>query len=135
MQPSEKPERRPVVFFVDDEAGIRHIANRLLRKRGFDVITASSAAEAEETIETYEGEIDALLMDINLPDGWGAMVAQRLKSARPEMALVYTTGLAEIDPILSGGLLGAQFVIRKPFTGDQLADVLSRAIAARSGTG
>ena len=47
------------------------------------------------------------------------------------MAVVYTTGFAEIDPILSGGLSGADFVIRKPFTGDQLADVLTRAIAAK----
>ena len=131
VEPSEHVQRAPVVFFVDDEAGIRHIANRLLRKRGFEVITASSAAEAEEVIEQHEGAIDALLMDINLPDGWGAMVAQRLTGARPEMAVVYTTGMAEIDPILSGGLAGAEFVIRKPFTGDQLADTLTRAIDAR----
>jgi DNA-binding NtrC family response regulator len=133
-QAPEELRRKPVVFFVDDEEGIRRIANRLLRKRGFDMIAASSAAEAEEVIQRYEGDIDVLLMDINLPDGWGAMVAQRLKSARPEMAVVYTTGFSEIDPILSGGLSGADFVIRKPFTGDQLADVLGRAIEAKGAT-
>jgi len=127
----EEKERRPVVFFVDDETGVRHIANRLLRKRGFDMIGASSAAEAGEVIESFEGDIDALLMDINLPDGWGALVAQRLMSVRPEMAIVYTTGFAEVDPILSGGLNSAQYVIRKPFTGDRLADVLRSAIAAK----
>jgi DNA-binding NtrC family response regulator len=126
--------RNPVVFFVDDEEGIRHVANRLLRKRGYDMIGASSAAEASEVVDRYEGDIDVLLMDINLPDGWGALVAQRLISARPDMAIVYTTGFAEVDPILSGGLSAAEFVIRKPFTGDQLADVLSRAIAAKNGS-
>ncbi len=94
---------------------------------------AASAAEAQQVIEEYEGMIDALLMDINLPDGWGAMVAQQLARTRPGMALVYTTGMTEIDPILSGGLKGAQFVIRKPFTGDQLADTLARAIEAKGG--
>jgi len=123
--------RKPVVFFVDDEEGVRQIANRLLRKRGFEMIGASSAAEASDMVDRYEGQIDALLMDINLPDGWGALVAQRLIASRPEMAIVYTTGFAEIDPILSGGLSAAEFVIRKPFTGDQLADVLTRAIAAK----
>lgn len=126
--------RKPVVFFVDDEEGVRHIANRLLRKRGFEMIGASSAAEASDMVDRYEGQIDALLMDINLPDGWGALVAQRLIASRPEMAIVYTTGFAEIDPILSGGLSAAEFVIRKPFTGDQLADVLTRAIAAKGET-
>jgi DNA-binding NtrC family response regulator len=131
VQLSHPSHRPPVVFFVDDEAGIRHIANRLLRKRGFEVITAASGAEAEHVIERHEGEIDALLMDINLPDGWGSMVAQRLTSARPGMAVVYTTGLAEIDPILSGGIGGAEFLIRKPFTGDQLAEALTRAMQAK----
>lgn len=132
MQQKAVTQRKPVVFFVDDEEGVRHIANRLLRKRGFEMIGASSAAEASDVIDEYDGEIDALLMDINLPDGWGALVAQRLMAARPGMAIVYTTGFAEIDPILSGGLSAAEFVIRKPFTGDQLADVLTRAIAARA---
>jgi DNA-binding NtrC family response regulator len=126
-------KRKPVVFFVDDEDGVRHIANRLLRKRGFDMIGASSAAEAAEVIESFEGDIDALLMDINLPDGWGALLAQRLVSVRPEMAIVYTTGFAEVDPILSGGLSSAQYVIRKPFTGDHLAQVLAQAIDAKGG--
>lgn len=126
--------RNPVVFFVDDEEGIRHVANRLLRKRGYDMIGASSAAEASDVIERYEGDIDVLLMDINLPDGWGALVAQRLIAARPDMAIVYTTGFAQVDPILSGGLSAAEFVIRKPFTGDQLADVISRAMAAKNGS-
>lgn len=135
MQDILSEGRRPVVFFVDDDDGIRHVARRLLRKRGFDVIEAASAAEAEEVIEHHEGPIDALLMDINLPDGWGAHVAQRLVATRPGMAIVYTTGFAEIDPILSGGLNAAEFVIRKPFTGDQLAGVLTAAIDRDSGGG
>mgnify|MGYP003328495847 CR=1 FL=1 len=129
----EELKRKPVVFFVDDEDGIRHIARRLLRKRGFDMIGASSAEEAAEVIEGFEGDIDVVLMDINLPDGWGARVAQRLIAARPDLAVVYTTGLAEVDPIQSGGLVGGELVIRKPFTGDQLADVLTQAIEMKRG--
>jgi FixJ family two-component response regulator len=60
-------------------------------------------------------------------------VAQRLIAVRPDLAVVYTTGFAEIDPIQSGGLVGAEQVIRKPFTGDQLADVLTRAIESKRG--
>lgn len=130
--PPEELKQKPVVFFVDDEAGIRRIANRLLKKRGFDMIAAGTAAEAFDVIDRFEGTIDVLLMDMNLPDGWGGRVAQRLKTSRPEMAVVYTTGLTEIDPEESGGLSGADFVIRKPFTGDQLADAVTRAMAARS---
>lgn len=134
MEKEEPARRRPVVFFVDDEDGVRHITNRLLRKRGFDMIGAASAAEAAEVIESYEGDIDALLMDINLPDGWGALVAQRLINVRPDMAIVYTTGFADVDPILAGGLNSVRFVLRKPYTGDRLAEVIAQAIAAKAGT-
>ena len=132
LRPIPDLDRAPVVFFVDDEDGLRHVANRLLRKRGFEMIGAASAAEATRVLEGYEGEIDVLLMDIHLPDGWGGLVAQQLKEERPRLAVVYTTGFAETDPILSGGLEATQFVIRKPFTGDQLAAVLTRAIKAGS---
>lgn len=129
--PPEELKQKPVVFFVDDEAGVRRIANRLLRKRGFDMIAAGTAAEALDVVERFEGTIDVLLMDINLPDGWGGRVAQQLRTSRPGMAVVYTTGLAEIDPVESGGLSGAEFMIRKPFTGDQLADAVTRAMATK----
>ena len=126
---ADTPEgRRYVVFFVDDEDALRLVTKRLLAKRGFDVIEAASAAEASEVIESYEGPIDVLLMDVNLPDGWGSLIAQRLRDVRPEMVVVYTTGFADSDPILSAALADAEWVVRKPFTGDQLADVLRRAI-------
>ena len=128
MDESTGTERKPVVFYVDDEAALLRFAKRQLSSRGFDVIVAGSAAEAFEVVEGHEGPIDALLMDINLPDGFGSVVAQRLRVARPRMAVVYTTGYAQTDPILSGGLNDAEFVLHKPFTRDQLVETLTRAI-------
>lgn len=125
-------ERRAVVFFVDDEDDLRAVTKRLLGRRGFDVIEAASAAEASDVIESHDGPIDALLMDINLPDGWGANLAQRLKEVRPEMAVVYTTGYAGSDPILAAALNDAEYVVTKPYTGERLAEVLRRAISERA---
>ena len=45
---AEELKHKPVVFFVDDEDGIRLVVRRLLRARGFDMIGASSAEEAAE---------------------------------------------------------------------------------------
>lgn len=127
MDPApEKP--RPVVFLVDDEKALRLVTRRLLAKRGFDVIEAGSASEASDVMEAYEGPIDVLLMDINLPDGFGATLAQRLRLDRPEMPVVYTTGFADSDPVLAAALADAAFVVKKPYTGDQLAAMLRRAI-------
>jgi DNA-binding NtrC family response regulator len=117
------------VFFVDDEPGIRGSYSTLLRRRGFQVLEAGSAEEAGRLIEIFKDPIDVLLMDINLPDGWGATLAQALLEEHPEMVVVYTTGYADEDPILSGALNDARFVLRKPFTTEELMDLLRQAMA------
>ena len=126
--------RKPVVFFVDDDDHLRKVTGRLLRGRGYEVIEAETAEKAFQVLDSFQGEIDVLLMDINLPDGWGASVAQRLKESQPGMVVVYTTGYADVDPILSGGLNDAEYVVRKPFTTDQLVVELERAVGARAGS-
>jgi len=120
-------ERRLLVFLVEDDEAVRLVTKRLLSKRGFDVLEAGSAAEAYEVAEGLDKPIDAILMDVNLPDGFGAVVAQRLKATLPGVVIVYTTGFAESDPVLAAALADAEWVVRKPYSGDQLAEVLRRA--------
>ena len=95
------------------------------------VAEASDGAEAVEEVVAVKP--DVVLMDIALPDGWGGRVAQRLLAVRPDLAIVYTTGMVEIDPIESGGLTGSDAVLRKPFTGDQLVETLNNAMASKRG--
>ena len=131
MSVDEQEKRQPVVFFVDDEPELRGAFSTLLRKRGFKVLEAGNAEEAGRRIEQIAEPIDVLLMDINLPDGWGATVAQHLLLSHPEMVVVYITGFAQDDPILSGALHDATYVLRKPFTGEELGEVLRSAMGGR----
>lgn len=126
--PSDRPK---TVFLVEDEALLRGVTRRLLVKRGFAIVEAGSAEEALEVLDGYTEPVDALLMDINLPDGWGSVLAQRLKTIRPEMVVVYTTGYADSDPVLAAALADAEYVIHKPYTGDGVAEILHRAIEGR----
>jgi len=125
---SREAERNPVVFFVDDEPGIRGSFSTLMRRRGFKVLEAGSADEAGRLIELFHDPIDVLLMDINLPDGWGGTLAQALLEEHPEMVVIFTTGYANDDPILSGALNDAPYVLRKPFTSEELLNMLSDAM-------
>jgi|GEM_PF-1226373 len=134
-QGSAAPSSPPVVFFVDDDDQLRWTTATILRKHDFEVLEAATAEEAVIRVEAFTRRIDVLLMDINLPDGWGATVAQRLSEIHPEMAVVYTTGFAETDPILSGGLNDAPYVLRKPFTAHDLLTVLEDAMVAGPNAG
>ncbi len=124
--------RRKVVLVVDDDEHVRHLVSRLLTTTGYEALVAGSAEEASDISEAFDGEIDVLLMDINLPDGFGATVAFRLREARPNMALVFITGFAKSDPVLAGGLKDAEFLVTKPFTLDTLVTELERAMNSGS---
>jgi DNA-binding NtrC family response regulator len=125
----EAPSKPPVVFFVDDDDNIRSVFCGILRRNGIRVIEAASAEEASRLAEVFTEAIDILLMDINLPDGWGVTLAQRLSEVHSEMVVVYTTGFADSDPILSGALADEPYVLRKPFTLQQLMDTISAAMS------
>jgi DNA-binding NtrC family response regulator len=117
------------VFFVDDDDSVRGVYSEILRRNGLLVLEAASAEEASRLVEVFTDPIDVLLMDINLPDGWGATLAHRLAEVHPEMAVVYTTGFADSDPILDGALADAPHVLRKPFNARQLLDMIAEAMS------
>lgn len=78
------------VVIVDDSAPFRRAASELLTRRGFAVVgEATSAESAIKTVERLAP--DALLLDINLPDGCGFEVATRLTDALPDLAVLLTS--------------------------------------------
>jgi CheY-like chemotaxis protein len=72
---------KPVsVLIVDDDAGFRALAVRLLRSRGYDVVgETSDAASAVDAAMSLRP--DAILLDVNLPDRDGFWVAEALNEA------------------------------------------------------
>ena len=126
---STAPSSATVVFLVDDDDNVRSVFGGIMRRKGIKVIEAASAEEAGRVVEVFTDPIDILLMDINLPDGWGVTLAQRLAEVHPEMVVVYTTGFADSDPILSGALADEPYVLRKPFNSQQLMQTISAAMS------
>lgn len=121
-------ERRPLVFYVDDDDSLRRVVRRMLERASYRYLEAADARSAAEVAEGFQDRIDVLLMDINLPDGWGASLAQTLRQSHPEMVVVYTTGYAATDPILSGGLRSMPFVLEKPFEAEDLLAIIQEAL-------
>jgi DNA-binding NtrC family response regulator len=116
-----------VVLFVDDEVGLRTVYSTTLRHEGYTVLEAGSVEEAEQIVEVRDDPLDVLIVDVNLPDGWGASVAQTVTGFFPEVKVVYTTGFAEDDPILEGALQDAPLVLKKPFDKAALLSVVGAA--------
>jgi DNA-binding response OmpR family regulator len=66
------------VLIVEDHGQTSHVMARLVRARGFQVVTASSLAEARECAQ--QGNIGFLISDLGLPDGNGCDLMAELQA-------------------------------------------------------
>jgi len=117
-------EKPPTVLLVEDDDSLRRGLARSLGQAGFNVLQAGSGEEALRLAEDFTSELPAVVMDIKLPDAWGASLAQTIRSSHPELSVVYITGEAGDDPVLRSGLRDAHRVLLKPFNPKELVEIL-----------
>jgi DNA-binding response OmpR family regulator len=125
-------EAKTFVLIVDDDDDFRQTFRLALIKRGYEVIDAGSGEEAHRLADLHGQEIDALVMDIVLPDSWGASLAQGLIGTRSDVAVVFTSGYTESDPIIRAGVGHGTHFLTKPFGIQELVDTIEHALANRS---
>ena len=116
---------------VEDDHAIRALVERALAKAGYRVLTAASAAEAEQVASSHEGDIALLFTDVVMPGGNGPELALRLQRSRPGIRVLFTSGYAN-DKVFdaSGTPVGAQF-LAKPYSFSGLARKVREALDAR----
>lgn len=108
------------VLVVEDEDGVRRLAERILRRVGYQVLVAQSGAEALAVCERHAGPIDLLLTDVVMPEMSGRDLAERLIERLPRIAVLYMSGYTD-NAIVHHGILdqGTRF-IGKPFSAAEL---------------
>jgi len=125
--PSRRPARPSpagrgeVMLVVEDETDVRRMAERILTKGGFAVITTSDGAEALAVCEQRDQPIDLLLTDVIMPGMLGVDLVDRIKSVRSGLSVIFMSGYSHdvLAPEALTGKDGADF-IEKPFTAEEL---------------
>ena len=114
-------ETARTALIVDDEDQLRRLMSRVLSKAGIRTLLAESASEARALFETYESEIDLLLLDVTLRDGDGAEQLLPEFVARKPAAIAIVTSGDEPPTALAEELkrIGGAF-LRKPFVPKEL---------------
>jgi CheY-like chemotaxis protein len=122
--PEESLTVRPTVLVVDDEEDLRDIMRRMLERRGFDTLVAGDSESAIAACRDHQGDIDVLVTDLGLPGASGGELSRAAIALRPEMKVVYISGLPK-DIAITKGLIGDDaLLVKKPFTSDLLIDAL-----------
>jgi two-component system cell cycle sensor histidine kinase/response regulator CckA len=81
------------ILLVEDEAALRGLASKLLRKQGYEIIEAASGVEALEVWEDQGGVFDVLLTDMVMPGGInGRELAEKLLAEKPDLKVIFSSG-------------------------------------------
>ncbi|MBI5869339.1 MAG: PAS domain S-box protein [Actinobacteria bacterium] len=83
------------ILLVEDDDAVRHITEKMLRESGYEVIGAHDAAEAFARFASEKGDFQLVLSDIVLPGENGLTLVENLKSHKPELAVLLSSGYAD----------------------------------------
>jgi CheY-like chemotaxis protein len=129
LPPLAKKPAQTVVLLVEDDPDQKALAEARLTMAGYQVRSVEGAKALSRFLREQERP-DLLLLDVMLPDGDGFDILGKLR-ARPEFAMLPVVLLTvKTDPadIRKGLTLGADGYITKPYSKNQLAEVIGRVL-------
>lgn len=113
------------VLVVDDDAGVRDVAVRLLE---FEGLQATSVASGQEALELLDSEsFDCVLLDLTMPRFSGSETFRALRERNQELPVVFSSGQRDltVESLVSEG--ENAYFLDKPFTPRRLLDMITRA--------
>ena len=117
-----------LVHIVDDDASFRTAIERRLRKAGYEVATYPSAQHLLDCLPN-ESELACILLDVRIPGLSGPELQERLSELGSTVPIVFLTGYAEIQTTVRAIKAGAEDVLTKPVSSEELLGAIERALA------
>jgi putative two-component system response regulator len=114
------------ILVIDDDAVVRDVIGEMLAVGGYEVVTASTAAEALELF--LDEEIELVVSDIVMPDLSGLELLDAMRLHRPSLPIVLVTGANTRDNLSEALTHGADGLVAKPFTQPELQEAVEKAL-------
>ena len=117
---------KPRILLIDDEQSIIETLSILLKKEGFEVLSALSGTEGLERFG--ETQPDLVLTDVRMPKVSGVDVLEAIRERDPTTPVVLMTAQASLQSAIQAVNLGATHYVQKPFSNDELVTILRRSL-------
>jgi DNA-binding NtrC family response regulator len=117
------------VLVVDDEKNILLSLQQALSLAGYGVELASSAQGAFEALS--KKPVDAILMDVQMPDMDGISALEKLAGERPSLPIIMMSGHGTIDMAVKATQRGAADFLEKPIARERMLVALKNALSHR----
>ena len=121
------------VLLMEDEASVRDVTTKLLRKLGYAVITAVDGLDGIEVARAHQGRLDLIVSDLVMPGLGGIEAVDRIRAERPTVPVIFISGFSEEALQRREGLVEVGRLLAKPFSVEELAVAVRRAIDDATG--
>ena len=120
-------ESRARILLVEDDAPQRSTLAGFLRKQGFEILEAASAAEARTAAAAAEA-VDLLLTDLRLGGPDGIALLEALKPEHPDLEALVLTAFGTVEDAVRAMRAGAYDFLAKPVDLDRLEALVRKAL-------
>ena len=117
------------ILVVDDDLKSRNIFKRLLALTDYEVEIVISGEEAVKRLK--KSKFNLVLTDLDMPDMDGLALLTHVKSQYPEIPVIVVTGLASGESRNEALEVGAEGLLSKPYTRDQLLSIISKSLTKK----
>jgi CheY-like chemotaxis protein len=109
-----------LILVVDDEPSVRKLASAILTRNGYRTVTAAEGREGIKLFEAHRQNIRLVVSDLMMPQLDGPGMLRELRQLDPGLKSIVITGLGEENRIAEAKAAGADLILNKPFSADQL---------------
>jgi CheY-like chemotaxis protein len=127
---ADRADRERHILVVDDEDMFLNALKRMLERFGYRVTAFTGGPEALTAFEAEPESFDLVISDRAMPRMSGEQLVRKILSIRPDVPILFITGLADPAFHAAARALGAREVILKPVTTSDLTRIVGEALPA-----
>jgi DNA-binding NtrC family response regulator len=113
------------ILIVDDEENARHNISLFLGGRGYEVMGVATLGEARQALQ--RGLADIILLDVQLPDGYGPSLLEEIARMPIRPPVILITAYGDIEMAVDAMKNGAHDFLQKPIQLPNLEKSIQRA--------
>ncbi|MBI2203742.1 MAG: sigma-54-dependent Fis family transcriptional regulator [Candidatus Rokubacteria bacterium] len=117
------------LLVADDDPGLRESLQRTLTRAGHRVLLAPDGRAALEQLQG--GGVDLVLTDLKMPGLTGLELLRAAKEVAPDVDVILLTAFGTVEEAVSAMKDGAYDFLTKPFRGEQLLKLVTKALERR----
>lgn len=126
MNANKNPRKKPTIYIVDDDDGMRRALTVLMSTVGYNAIAFERPAEFLQKLDPNQP--GCLVLDVRMPEMSGLEVQQQLNRSGSMLPVILITGHGDIPMAVQAMKDGAFDFLQKPFRDQDLLDRINAAI-------